>query len=331
MADFKGKKILTFSPYGATIHYGQAIEKELISRGASVISYDERPSQKTLTKIIIRLTRKKLPQIFDLYIKKIIKKNIGENFDYILICRGEAFASKAFKILKGAYPKAKVILYFWDTFGVCDLHANIQYSDRALSFDPIDVSKYKDLIFRPTFSVNEYKALAKYPLKDCSHDLLFVGTVHGDRYSVLKRMRKAFAKQGFSMSEYLYSPSIFVYLKYFIKKFPYISIFQLNFTPISMPDTVRMLKDCKALLDINFTGQTSLSMRAYESMAAQRKYITTNPDVKKYDFYNPNNIAVIDMDTLKIPESFLSTPFVPVPVNILYKYSVKGVVDDLFA
>ena len=52
--NFKGKKILMFYPYGITKHYGYYIQKELESRGAIVYAFDERPSQSSMTKIIIR-------------------------------------------------------------------------------------------------------------------------------------------------------------------------------------------------------------------------------------------------------------------------------------
>ena len=71
MIDFKGRNILMFSPYGATKHYGEAIKNELVKRGAKVKGYDERPSQNALTKITIRLLKKKIPQIFVKYIDSI--------------------------------------------------------------------------------------------------------------------------------------------------------------------------------------------------------------------------------------------------------------------
>ena len=91
MTELKGKKILMFSPYGATKHYGEAIKKELEKRGAIISGYDERPSQNSITKIVIRLLKKRIPQIFDRYISKVIAENKQADFDYILICRGEAF------------------------------------------------------------------------------------------------------------------------------------------------------------------------------------------------------------------------------------------------
>ena len=100
MTDLKGKKILMFSPYGATKHYGEAIKEELINRGAIVKDYDERPSQKALTKIVIRLFKKKVPQIFNNYVNRVIADNKDTIFDYILICRGEAFTPYTIMLLR---------------------------------------------------------------------------------------------------------------------------------------------------------------------------------------------------------------------------------------
>ena len=45
MKNFTDKKVLLFSPYGCTKHYGVAIKEELEKRGAKVDEYDERPSE----------------------------------------------------------------------------------------------------------------------------------------------------------------------------------------------------------------------------------------------------------------------------------------------
>lgn len=85
MTVFTNKRILLFSPYGCTKHYGVAIKEELEKRGAHVDEYDERPSEKDYMKIIIRLLKKKVPQIFLRYIQDVIKENKTKDYDYILI------------------------------------------------------------------------------------------------------------------------------------------------------------------------------------------------------------------------------------------------------
>ena len=328
MTELKGKKVLMFSPYGATKHYGEAIKEELQKRGAFVKGYDERPSQNSLVKIVIRLFKKRIPQIFDKYISRVIQDNKNEIFDYILICRGEAFTPLTIEHLRKAFPKAKVLLYFWDILRCADVRFNIPYADRAMSFDPQDAEENEGLEFRPTFFVKEYRDVTDNPTD--TNDVCFIGTLHSNRHKIIKKIEKSFTDQGYKFYKYLYVPSPLVYIKDSIVKFPYISLSQVHFNPISVNDTIKVLNETKAIFDINYTAQKSLSTRAYEAMAARRKYITTNPEVKKYDFYNPRNIAVVDLNHIELERDFIDSPFEVVPEEILYRYSVAGLVDNLF-
>ena len=78
------------------------------------------------------------------------------------------------------------------------------------------------------------------------------------------------------------------------------------------------------------TGSNGLSMRAFESMAAHRQYITNNAEVKNYDFYNPVNILVVDAQNPNVPKEFIEGPFEPVDEKVMYKYSIKGFIDEVF-
>ena len=319
---------MVFAPYGCTQHYGDAIRDELISRGANVKRYDERPSQKSLTKIVIRLFKKKVPQIFDRYIAKLIKENEGTKFDYILICKGEAFTPLTINHLRQAYPGVTIILYLWDVMHLTKMDDVITSCDRVYSFDPGDVAKNKGLIFRPTFFVKEYTAVRE--AKDYNNDVVFIGTLFGKRYKEIQNFKNKFEAAGYRFLSYLYVPGLIVYIKHFITKFPYISIKKIHLDPLSVAGTVDVLNETKAILDINYSFQQSLSTRAHEAMAARRKYITTNPEIKTYDYYNPNNILVIDRNNPVIPKEFMVSDFEPIDSKVLYKYSIPGLVDDLF-
>lgn len=327
MNNLAGKKVLLFSPYGCTKHYGQAIMAELQKRGALVDEYDERPSQNALMKIVIRLFKKKVPLIFNNYIKNVIKLNEKKDYDYILICRGEAFTPYSIGTLRTAYPKAKIILYLWDVMHNCKMKDVLDSCDKCMSFDPVDASE-NNIGFRPTFFVDDY--LRVEDRKEFKYDLSFIGTLYAPRHELMKFLDGKFKEQSFKFFKYLYVPGILMYLKQYLCHFPFYPINKVNFSPISLDGTIKLLNDCKGILDLNPPYQTSLSTRAHESMAAQRKYITTNKHIMDYEYYNPNNVFVIDINNPIIPKEFFYTPFEPVPEQILYKYSVRGLVDDLF-
>ena len=327
MINLTGKKVLLFSPYGCTKHYGQAIMAELQKRGAQVDEYDERPSQNALMKIVIRLFKKKVPQIFNNYIKNVIKKNADKDYDYILICRGEAFTPYSIATLRAAYPKAKVILYLWDVMNQCKMKDVLDACDKCMSFDPVD-ARENNIGFRPTFFVDDY--LKVEDKNESTYDLLFIGTLYVPRHELIKFLDDKFEKQSLNFFKYLYVPGLLKYMKEFIFHFPFYPISKVKFSPISLDGTIKLLDDCKSILDVNPPYQISLSTRAHEAMAARRKYITTNKHIMDYEFYNPNNIFVVDIKNPIIPKEFFETPFEPVPDKILYKYSVGGLVDDLF-
>ncbi len=325
--DLTGKKILMFAPVGTTVHYGVGIANEIVKRGAIVYKYPERPKETTFWKIVIRLFRNTFPGIFRNYIKKIIENHKEEKIDYILICRGEAFKPEILSMFRKVFPEAKIVFFIWDVLASHDVSDNIPACDKAFSFDPEDCANNKGLTFRPTFFVDDYKNVKTSEIKN---DVVFIGTLHSNRYKTIKCLEEWFKGQGKVFYEYLYIPSRLIYAMEWVKKFPYININKVHFTPISLGETVDILGTTKAILDLNFTNQKSLSTRAFEAMIARKKYITTNPEIKKYDFYNPNNIAVIDKKNPVIESAFWDTPFEPVDENIMYRYSVAGLVDDLF-
>lgn len=329
MIDIFGKKVLLFSPYGATKHYGDSIKEELINRGAFVVGYDERPSQNSIIKIVMRLFKKKIPEFFLIYIKKIIKENRNVNFDYILVLRGEAFSIDAVNALRNEYKRAILILYLWDILRTNNLQNILNCFDKTLSFDPEDVNNNSCLSFRPTFFVPQYNGLLKK--KNPTNDIAFIGTLHSDRYHIISDLKAYFDRNNISHYFYLYLPSFLIYLKNKLIKQHYAKLKEVHFDPMSLSSSLDVISNSKCILDMNFLGQKSLSMRAFESMASKTKYITTNSEIKKYDFYNANNILVIDAQNLNITKKFINSPFEEIPSEIISKYSVRQFVDDIFS
>ncbi len=49
-----------------------------------------------------------------------------------------------------------------------------------------------------------------------------------------------------------------------------------------------------------------------------------------YDFYNPQNILVIDEDNIEIPEDFVTSTYIDIDDAILNKYSLDNWVKNVF-
>ena len=99
---------------------------------------------------------------------------------------------------------------------------------------------------------------------------------------------------------------------------------------ISLADVNDYANSAKVLLDINRKGQKGLTFRIFESLGLEKKIITTNADVKNYDFYNPNNILIIDEENVSIPLEFFNNEYEKISDAILKKYTLDGWISQVF-
>jgi hypothetical protein len=53
--------------------------------------------------------------------------------------------------------------------------------------------------------------------------------------------------------------------------------------------------------------------------------------VREYDFYNPNNIQVVDRLAPVVDPTFLESPYVPLDPALYDKYSLKGWADEVLS
>jgi len=91
-----------------------------------------------------------------------------------------------------------------------------------------------------------------------------------------------------------------------------------------------LMLNSEILIDLLRPNQTGLSFRIFEAMAMHKKIITNNKMIKKYDFYNPNNIFVIDENFTEISEDFLNKPYEKIPDFIYNKYTLNNWIDTVF-
>jgi len=331
----ENKKILFFAP--SFFGYEYAIKNKLEELGALVDLYDERPSSNSFIKAIIRSHKKYLrffiSQLIQRYFTFIIKENYDKNYDYIFIIKGEIFDEKIVLKLKGHYPNAKLILYLWDSITIYKSIQNSLYLfDRAFTFDSKDALQFEKLKFRPLFYIDKY---SDFNIKDdlkFENDILFIGTAHSDRWVFLQKIKQQALKQGLKVDFYLYiqSPLVFLARKIFDKKQKGLSIRDVNFKSLSQDEIVKRTHTSKSVLDIQHPKQTGMTMRTIEVFGAQRKLITTNQNIDQYDFFEPNNISVIDRENPILSNDFFEVDFRKSSSLLIHKYSILGWINDIF-
>lgn len=327
----KNKKILFIAP--SFFSYEQKIAKKMTDLGAQVDFYDERSITNYYSKALLKI----YPQIFykksNEYYNVILKKIFANNYDYVFVIKCEMMPTEIIIKMKNLFRNAIFCLYLYDSLkNIKDISNKLRYFDRVFSFDRIDAENHKNIIFRPLFFLDEYRRTKVCPTEnEYQFDLSFLGTIHSDRFAIIKEIRKICDDWGLKFFSFQYLQSGFMYYCYKILKneFRETSKNDFNYEKLESVNIAEIVDKSKVILDIQHPQQTGLTMRTIEMIGMNKKLITTNQDIKNYDFYDPYNILVIDRKNIKIPKEFFDAEYRPIDEKIYEKYYIESWINDI--
>jgi len=325
------KSILFISP--RTFGYECEIKFELERAGYTVDWYDERPGSSPFVKSLIRLSPGLLSRKSDAYFSGIFKKEVRrKSYDIVFVIKGEALSLGKLRELRMLQPKSLFIYYTWDSLrNVKNSQKKLQYFDEAYSFDMVDCECNKKIKHIPLFYTRSYEKLAQYDANlrtSFDIDLLILGSIHSDRYKIAQRILKASknANQDIRMYTYFYFQSrwVFALRKIMDRQFWSVPWGDIKWSALDSDQVISLIRRSKILIDVNHPKQTGLTMRTIESIGAEKKLITTNSEVKKYDFYKPENILVVERDDPVINNDFLSESYKSLDAMMYKNYSLRA-------
>lgn len=324
----KDKNILYLSV--RTFNLEEQIKSKLEEFGAKVYFYDERLKDNNLTKAIIRVKKDLYSRKIKNYYEKILIETKNTKFDFLLVVRGEVIPQFFLEEFKKNHPDCTFIFYNWDSFkNTNNTTTMLHLYDRKFTFDPEDAKNY-GINFRPLYYIDEYANLNQG--KQRNYDLLFLGTAHSDRYVISSKIKDFIEKNGKKAFCYyfMHSKWVYYYKKRFDKTFEHFELSKLSFKSLNLKEMISLYEESNVILDINHPNQKGLTMRTFESIGAQRKLITTNKEILKFGFYNPNNILYIDRENLELDLSFFDKPYEQIEENVYKKLSIEGWIYNLF-
>lgn len=312
--------------------YSRGIVQQMQDMGAVVDYLNDKPNDGFICKTLGRLQLGFYQNVLARYYHQKIEELRSNKYDYILVIRGEYTPVKAIKELREVFPKTKLILYMWDglkTQGNNGIVKKWDLFDKVYTFDRIDYEAHKDkLDFWPLFYYGEY--LPK-EVKDCnsgdlSYDVSFIGTGHSDRVRIVKDVMHQCMDNGLKTYSFFFMPHpiLFWQNKLFNRDYKGVSKKDISFKQLPFEKLYEVYADSRCIVDVEHPCQHGLTMRSIEIIGLKRKFITTNADIVNYDFYNPNNIMVIDRKDPKMDMSFFSAPYEPLPAEIYEKYSLEN-------
>lgn len=231
----------------------------------------------------------------------------NEPFEICLIIRPDLLDKEILEYLKNSIPSRKVV--YWDSFKKISDSANtLNYFNEHYSFEKDDCKEY-NLNHISNFYV--HKSSNNTP----KFDAFFFGA-KDYRLEKIKVLFKYLNKKGWN------AKALLVGKKTKTDKAIGVEIIK-NGIPFS--EIYKLSQNTKIVIDVAHPNQKGLSIRPYEALGLQRKLITNNTEIKKYDFYNANNIFVIEnFDNLDIPDSFLTKPYEKISEDIYKKYHISN-------
>lgn len=242
--------------------------------------------------------------------------------DHVIVIKGSHLSKEFIIEMRRAQPHARFTAYHWDSMvRFPDLERRQDLFDKCFTFDHADAERNSKLIHRPLFYRSE---LGESDVEATSVDLCFVGWLHHDRLRQVEEIRKQAEALDLSTFFYLSTGKL--------------SQAKLRLQgrggdvyshPQPFSAYVNNTRSARAILDLPHPSQAGLTMRAIESIGANRKLITTNSDVRMYDFYHPNNIHIIDGDVPCIDPTFLTTSRATIRQDIVERYSLRAWALDI--
>ena len=195
------------------------------------------------------------------------------------------------------FPNKRIIVWFRNPLLYSAVKpANFDRQKCELwSFDEQNAKEY-ELRFNPQF----YMRNPKYVEYTAEWDAFFIGNDKG-RLARLLDMEKLLQEKGFTTN--------FRIVGYNSKNMLYDNI-------------LNAISKCKIIVDFQCDWQSGLTLRPLESIFYKKKLITNNPNIKKMDFYNPNNIFIWGEDAVENLPEFLKNRYVDVPEHIVCKYDL---------
>ncbi|MFP8893012.1 MULTISPECIES: hypothetical protein [Chryseobacterium] len=245
--------------------------------------------------------------------------------DQILVMNPDTFDLSTLKKIRKYTDR--LLTYLYDNLERVPVEDKLYLFDKVFSFDYVDVKKHG------------FEKLTNYIyLPHCSQeiqqpemDLFYITSYDNRRVSLIKLLAKKLIEQGLKFQIMIIGKkswkhqltNIFMtvpknlFLIFSIKKIPH-------------NDLPKYYKNSKVLLDLMREGQYGLSFRVFEAMALDKKIITDNEAIKTYDFYNPNNILILNKNISNLDKSFFETPYEKIPEEIYYRYTLDSWVNKVF-
>ena len=310
------------------MEYDQQIADKLCNKGYKVFFENYCPKPSLFHRIWRLLSGIKAATIAtNCRQNQIVSKYKRKKIDVVFMTAGQKMRVDTLKKLRKDHSDAVFVWYSWDYEKIVDEFAEkIKVFDYVANFEKGLSQKY-DIAYRPLF----YCKKSDTPYEDRKNDISFVGTYHSNRQKYICKILESYPelKSRIHILKHDERNSLRKILDYLCRNSLKLEKYCYS-KGLPYQEVIDITEHSKCLLDFPFSEQVGLTIRTFEALGAGCKLITSNKSIKNYDFYNPNNIYVVDLDSMELPErDFFVRKYEQPPNEIVDKYSLDSWIDWL--
>lgn len=224
------------------------------------------------------------------------KKNI-KKYDYWILFNDTDQINEIAAFIKNKNPNAKILFYCWDIHHIITDSTN---ADATAYFDKILAEKYNSFYLHQFYNNNIlYQKLPEI------YSYFWIGREKKERESELKKIKNYLSD---------------------------ISNGYWNTLTSAKPDMdyaeeyLKLLQQSKIIVEVTQNSQEGLTLRTMESIFYEKKLITNNTSILKYNFYKPENIFIIGIDS--DIHSWLQIPYAKIDNSIKMEYTLNKFIEN---
>ncbi|WP_293941106.1 MULTISPECIES: hypothetical protein [unclassified Sphingobacterium] len=247
--------------------------------------------------------------------------------DYALFIRPDLFPKSIIAKVKNI--TRLTVGYQWDGLNrYPDIFSRIAIFDRFFVFDPVDLALPGTLPLTNFYLDQQITKQEDNNLTGKSTDILFIGTYIKERIPDIYQFFNLFKNKEEVEINAIINTHSQELVEEIQERCPIITT---TYDGITYLENIDLVRQSKALADFSNYLHDGLSFRALEAIGFNKKLITTQKSIQKYDFYQPDNILIIDPTTdYNQVITFLNTPMREIDPLIKRKYSFSNWIKYVF-
>lgn len=237
-------------------------------------------------------------------------KNNLDTYDCIIVF-DSLHSANLLKYIRKRYRK-RLIFWHWNPIKKDKDIAILEETNKICehwTFNPNDAKKYGMNLNNQFFFYQNQEDVSK------EETVFFVGTDKG-RYEKIVAISDNLKNTGMAIDFHVISMDYNDTRKYVEK------------TYMEYDEVISHIRKSKAVVEIVQDGQNGLTARALEAMFFETKLITSNKEIRNFNFYNSRNIFIIGEDNNDSLDTFLHMPFESIDRKKLYPYDANGWINN---